>query len=254
MLRAMTGPPTGFEEIHRPPWTVWLRAPVAEALVDALCGTRPALDGALDLGGRGAVWRVPINGGEAVVRRYRRGGLIRRFVRDHYRVNRPLREFRIHHALETLGAPVPHLLAAAWRVDRGWYRGAIATAYVAAPTLLDVASEAADDVLCACGKAIRTVHDAGVYHADLNAANVLLAPEGPLLIDFDNASRRTKLGALARQQNLLRLRRSLEKHDAPSSVFETIREGYGALAFASWLDTLYRCRGLLSDRLGGRST
>ena len=35
-------------------------------------------------GGRGAVWRVDTPAGRAVLRHYRRGGLVARLVRDHY--------------------------------------------------------------------------------------------------------------------------------------------------------------------------
>ncbi|OWT56289.1 hypothetical protein CEY11_19750 [Candidimonas nitroreducens] len=55
------------------------------------------------------------------------------------------------------------------------------------------------------------MHQAGVWHADLNAYNILLDRQGAAwLIDFDRG-RRGKLTPRQRRDNLLRLRRSLLK-------------------------------------------
>jgi serine/threonine protein kinase len=61
----------------------------------------------------------------------------------------------------------------------------------------------------AIGRCIRRFHDAGVHHADLNAHNILLAPEQVYLIDFDRGTLR-KRGWWA-DTTLVRLYRSLEK-------------------------------------------
>ena len=61
----------------------------------------------------------------------------------------------------------------------------------------------------AVGRCIRRFHDAGVYHADLNAHNILLTPEQVYLIDFDRGELR-KRGWWA-DTTLVRLYRSLEK-------------------------------------------
>ncbi len=55
-------------------------------------------------------------------------------------------------------------------------------------------------------------HRAGVWHADLNAHNVMIAPDGLYLIDFDRGeSARACYGSMAAMANLQRLRRSLLK-------------------------------------------
>ena len=57
----------------------------------------------------------------------------------------------------------------------------------------------------AVGSVIGRFHRAGVWHADLNAHNVLVAPDGVYLIDFDRG--RLRVPAVAWQQaNLQRLR------------------------------------------------
>lgn len=61
------------------------------------------------------------------------------------------------------------------------------------------------------GKCIRRFHLAGVWHADLNARNILLDDESRVfLIDFDRA-RLTPGKTVAGENNLARLNRSLVK-------------------------------------------
>ena len=60
------------------------------------------------------------------------------------------------------------------------------------------------------GRCIRTFHDLGVCHADLNAHNILLVGDDSVyLIDFDRG--RLMKPGLWCDGNLVRLRRSLEK-------------------------------------------
>ena len=72
------------------------------------------------------------------------------------------------------------------------------------------------------GALVARFHRVGIWHADLNAHNVLVAPDGLYLIDFDRG--RLRVPAVAWQQaNLLRLRRSLLKLGAAGqdeAVFE----------------------------------
>jgi 3-deoxy-D-manno-octulosonic acid kinase len=155
-------------------------------------------------------------------------------------------EFGIHAALEAADAPVPELLGVCWARRGMGYFGAIATRYVEAPTLLAwLATGPVDAItsLRACGAAIRSVHELGVLHADLNAANILIGARGPLLIDFDRATRHRRLSLRQRAANLLRLRRSLRKAGYSDAVFEGICEGYGGMHLPRdmmWLDEL-RC-------------
>jgi serine/threonine protein kinase len=78
----------------------------------------------------------------------------------------------------------------------------LATAYVRGPSLADAVSEhgplpAASVLVLARGLAegLSTIHAAGVVHRDLKPANVLLAEDGPRLIDF-GISRAVEAGAL----------------------------------------------------------
>jgi eukaryotic-like serine/threonine-protein kinase len=78
----------------------------------------------------------------------------------------------------------------------------LATAYVRGPSLADAVSEhgplpAASVLVLARGLAegLSTIHAAGVVHRDLKPANVLLAEDGPRLIDF-GISRAVEANAL----------------------------------------------------------
>jgi len=165
-------------------------------------------------GGRQAAWFVDGGHGPAVLRHYRRGGLRARLGREAYlwlgeaRV-RALAEVRVLAHLRDAGLRVPEPLAAAyWRSELA-YRNAILVARIPDARALAAHLDQADPGTVAA--AIRAMHDAGVWHADLNAYNILFdAQDRVWLIDFDRA----RLGGVSpaqRRKNLLRLRRSLVK-------------------------------------------
>jgi 3-deoxy-D-manno-octulosonic acid kinase len=208
----------------RPLLEAWLLAPRLALPVDAV----PLA------AGRGGAFRVVLPDGQrVVVRLYRRGGVLARFVRETYLGPglgpgaRPLRELAVTAEISRRGVATVDVLAA--RVEgRLFYRGALVTAEIpSATTLIDAlrrADPAARRVLAAsAGRAIAVLHEAGVSHADLNMTNILVAP-GPdgeriALVDFDRA--RLRDGALpgaARRRNLTRLARSLAKLDAEGTL------------------------------------
>ncbi|MGD8796391.1 MAG: 3-deoxy-D-manno-octulosonic acid kinase, partial [Thiohalophilus sp.] len=71
----------------------------------------------------------------------------------------------------------------------------------------------------AIGQLIRRFHEQGVYHADLNANNIMLdSDEKFYLIDFDRGTFKGKRRSW-QQRNLKRLRRSLEKLKRANAKF-----------------------------------
>jgi tRNA A-37 threonylcarbamoyl transferase component Bud32 len=70
------------------------------------------------------------------------------------------------------------------------------------------------EIVRRAGASVRRLHDAGVPHPDLHPKNLLVAPDGRVLvIDLDRA--RPADGLLpeeTRLENLVRLGRSIEKH------------------------------------------
>lgn len=177
-------------------------------------------------GGRGRTWIVQGEDGEWVLRHYRRGGLVAHFISDYYlwtglERSRAWREWRLLDALYQEGLPVPQPVAAHVTRRGPWYRGDLITRLIPDSRSLAVAlKESRIESLPwhAIGACIRRFHDAGVYHADLNAHNILLNSDGKIfLLDFDRGERRAP-GVLWQEANLGRLLRSLRKFIAPSVI------------------------------------
>ncbi|HET9678964.1 MAG TPA: 3-deoxy-D-manno-octulosonic acid kinase [Gammaproteobacteria bacterium] len=169
--------------------------------------------------GRGASWFV---GGSAkqlgfwVLRHYRRGGLPGKVLRDSYlwagnACSRPFAEWRLLASLYQQGLPVPQPVAARIQRTALWYQGDIITRRLSARSWSGLLQGTQDaERWQAVGACIRRFHNAGVWHADLNAHNILLDEHGKVyLIDFDRGRFRAGTGWQA--DNLARLARSLEK-------------------------------------------
>ncbi|MEO7916712.1 MAG: 3-deoxy-D-manno-octulosonic acid kinase [Dokdonella sp.] len=169
--------------------------------------------------GRGSIVYVETPVGAAVLRHYRRGGMVSRFNADRYLWtgadrSRAFVEFRLLATLHDAGLPVPAPIAARYQRDRWRYRADLLTARIVnAQTLADHLQTGLIDpeLAAAIGETIARFHVLGVCHADLNAHNILTDAEGKVwLLDFDRG--RLRQPAIGWQQtNLARLRRSLLK-------------------------------------------
>jgi 3-deoxy-D-manno-octulosonic acid kinase len=173
--------------------------------------------------GRGSAWFINAPFGPIVLRQYLRGGWVAKISRANYFFttvsrSRPFREYNMLAALYEKGLPVPRPVAALCEFRGITSTGAIITARIAsAQTLADLlpANEDSPDLTdgfwADVGKCLRRFHDAGVWHADLNARNILLdADLQVFLIDFDRA-RFTPGKVVNGEGNLKRLKRSLVK-------------------------------------------
>ena len=153
-------------------------------------------------------------GWQGVLRRYRRGGMIARLSRDSYLWagedrTRSFREYRLLAAMRRQGLDVPAPLAAAYWRQGPVYRAAILVERI--PGVKPLAQMLAEPLWEPVAAAIVRMHRAGVWHADLNAFNILIGGEGRVwLIDFDRGIQ-GRLSDRQRQGNLERLRRSLNK-------------------------------------------
>lgn len=183
--------------------------------LDLFDPTTPALQARpVAEGGRKSAWFVRCGEYDAVLRRYRRGGLAAKVSDNRYlwwgvgRV-RSLNEFDVLRSLYEAGLPVPRPYAAGYWRTGPTYRAAIMVERLHNVRALASSLDVADCEQVA--RSIFTMHEHGVWHADLNAYNVLLDREGRAwLIDFDKATRPV-LSLERRSANLLRLRRSLAK-------------------------------------------
>ena len=190
--------------------------------------------------GRGSALFLDTPFGEAVLRRYLRGGLPGRFVRESYLFTgwdrtRPAAEFGMLVDLHRAGLPVPEPIAAIACRRGPFYTGSLLTVRITdALPLADriVAKERAPRFWTSVGACIRRFHDHGLVHADLNARNILVGPGERLhLIDFDRA-RIAQGRTAAFSRNLARLRRSFEKlwpqavHERLDPCWRRLIEGY----------------------------
>lgn len=186
--------------------------------------------------GRGTAWFCNYQGQEWVLRHYRRGGWIGRYVSDLYlgvcaENSRAFREWRLLAALTSLGLPVPRPVAAAFRRRGCVYRADLITVRLPATrTLADCLQQKslAKETWQSIGAALKRFHIHGVYHADLNARNILIDNAGAVfLIDFDRGALRS--GENWKQKTLLRLSRSLDKIMAQTATFYFSQDDWQAL-------------------------
>lgn len=167
-------------------------------------------------GGRGTTLFVGDGARQWVLRHYHRGGLVAKVLADRYlwtgeANTRPFREWRLLAEMLAAGLPVPAPIAARYRRNGLFYRGDLITGRIAGAQPLSAllaARPVESDVWRKVGACLRRLRDHGVWHADLNAHNVLIDEHGAVtIVDFDRARRR-KPGAWS---NLGRLRHSLLK-------------------------------------------
>ena len=173
---------------------------------------------ALETSGRGEVLIVAHGDETWVLRHYRRGGLVARFIDDHYlwlgaERARAFREWRLLRKLRAVGLPVPAPVAAHVHRTGIIYTADIITEYLPNTRKLSWFIEQGRvpaDCWQRVGAMIRSVHDHGVDHPDLTAHNILLDEAGaPFLVDFDNAEQKPPGDWL--RLGLERFNRSLRK-------------------------------------------
>lgn len=169
-------------------------------------------------GGRGGIVFAHTPNGDWALRHYRRGGLFARVLGDRYLWNgaertRSFSEFRLLHDLVARGFDVSQPVAVRYRRQGLFYSADLITRFIPQTTTLAwriQRNEIDSPTLARVGEAIAKLHAAGVFHADLNAHNVLIGADKIWLIDFD----RGELRAPARDwqlANIARLKRSCQK-------------------------------------------
>ncbi|HWK74026.1 MAG TPA: 3-deoxy-D-manno-octulosonic acid kinase [Povalibacter sp.] len=167
-------------------------------------------------GGRASVSFIRTEEANWVLRHYRRGGLIAKLFDDQYlwlgaSRTRSFTEWRLLAELYKRELPVPAPVAARYVRSGLVYRADLITEELPpSKTLANLMAELDPQAWQAVGKTVARFHAQGVYHADLNAHNILLGESGVVyVLDFDRGRIRAR-GAWE-EQVLARLKRSLEK-------------------------------------------
>jgi len=194
--------------------------------------------------GRGQAWFIEFNGLAAVYRKYLRGGLVARLIKQTYFSlstdnTRSIKEWRLLQWMHKQGLPVPKPIAASvcrwpWNFSP-LYRAQILVQQIPAVQTLDktlTQRELTSAEWQGIGECIRRFHQAGIYHADLNANNILLDEQSKVyLIDFDKGEQRTiqVSNETWMQENLQRLKRSLLKQQGVHSVYYFSQDNWNLL-------------------------
>ncbi|MGC8120908.1 3-deoxy-D-manno-octulosonic acid kinase [Marinobacter sp. VGCF2001] len=170
-------------------------------------------------GGRGGAWFIRSGEDEFVLRQYRRGGLVGKWIERTYlylglKRTRSFSEYQLTRQLSSAGLPVPRAVAAmVRRVTCCFYRASIVVERIPGAVNWPDSPEVSKDYLwIQIGRMIRNFHNWGLDHVDLNCDNILIADGKAYLIDFDRCRRR-KYSRSRRWQtaNLQRLKRSVDK-------------------------------------------
>ena len=177
--------------------------------------------------GRGTAYYVANADRQWVWRHFRRGGLFGRLVDDSYLFTgesriRSLAEWRLLKLLWERGLPVPRPIAAQYRRSGLFYRADLMTERLSGAQPLSrllLEGSVHEGHWHRVGRCVRSFHDAGVYHADLNAHNILIRDDAVFLIDFDRGRIRAP-GSWSRA-NLDRLLRSLRKVAGDRPLIDT---------------------------------
>ena len=176
------------------------------------------LTGALRSSGRGNTTFVGNVPRQFVLRHYVRGGLFGKVVRDTYvfsgeNLTRSFMEWRLLDKLAANNLNVPRPAAARFCRRGTFYTADLITVRIPDVVCLSqyIADEDRDEEFWhSVGASIWKFHQAGVYHADMNAYNVQVDKDGDIwMLDFDKGS--LKSPGRWQQETLGRLHRSLQK-------------------------------------------
>lgn len=177
--------------------------------------------------GRGTTYFVRLDDHACVLRHYQRGGMAAKLLTDQYfwrgiEQTRAWREWYLLRDMLDKGLPVPRPVAAHVVKSGLYYRADLVTLRLNASKSLTDWLRKKDLPLQqwrSVGRTVRLFHDAGIYHADMNAHNIMLSDDGKVyLIDFDKGQLRPQ-GHGWQQANIERFQRSLEKLRGQISPF-----------------------------------
>ncbi|MGI9291326.1 MAG: 3-deoxy-D-manno-octulosonic acid kinase [Gammaproteobacteria bacterium] len=186
-------------------------------------------------GGRGDTLFINHEGNDWVLRHYHRGGLVGRFLQDHFLWNgkgltRPFIEWDVLFDIQKDDLPAPVPVAARY-IRKGWlYTADLIT--IRLPDVVPFSNRlqqgpASPEVWAAVGRCVGKFHAAGYFHADLSTHNLQIDPADNIyLLDFDRGSKRSP--GNWQQQNIDRLHRSCIKITRDFSVQFTAVD-WGAL-------------------------
>lgn len=187
--------------------------------------------------GRGTVWFVDTPIAQAVLRQYRRGGLMGkinrfRFFSQPLKSTRAFLELSLLEHMQHLGLPAPKPMGGMVRREGLFYEAWLLTQTIPdASDLYDILqhNQLDQELWQQIGNTIKRFHKHGIYHSDLNCHNIMVDLDKQVwLIDFDKCQQRIPAPAW-QQKNLDRLKRSFNKEKGKHPTFSFNEEAW------SWL-------------------
>jgi 3-deoxy-D-manno-octulosonic acid kinase len=231
--------PAGFLVEESPDGVLAVRAEFAGALREqgfrAAGGEAPP---ASDLAGRRPLGELRAGAARLLVRRFQHGGMLRWMLGRRFAdPQRPFRELALSARLQQLGIETPRVVAARARraAPFGWALDLVTLRVEGAQDLAEWlealregrASERARRAIPrAVGACVGRFHAAGLWHADLNPRNLLLAGDAlehgtaaVLVLDLDRSALRPPLPDERRSANLARLLRAVLRREGRGAPF-----------------------------------
>ena len=218
--------PPGYFAVRSPTGTWWARPECADAIQAGgadflLQGT--AVRSRRAGRGRGDVTAFDLAGHHLVGKRAQHGGLLGRWLGGVYLGHgRLLTQLRLADVLERRGIATPEVMAVGWRRLLGPLQAlaVVTRAIAAAQNLYEAARDGAPwrrrrVILERSAELIRSMHDAGFRHADLNVTNLVLGrgPEGDRMHVVDLERGRLRGGPLSDRERLASLARLLRSYE-----------------------------------------
>lgn len=250
-------PPPGFESIDVPGAVFWCDPELVEPMRDAGFERAEIWTGRLERGGagRGAHGRWSPGGGrpDMFLKAFRRGGAVARFGDRFAGPDRFVATLRATSDAVARGVATPRPRAL-WFERRGLanWRGFLALDWLDGETwghALAHRPEAAVACVPSLAACVARMHDAGVFHADLNVDNLMLDGDAVRVLDLDRARVGAPLADRPRAENLARLERSYGKRCGRSGPLEN---GFAAV-WKAYREATEGRPDVASERLARRS-
>ncbi|MGQ8364178.1 3-deoxy-D-manno-octulosonic acid kinase [Glaciecola sp. 1036] len=186
--------------------------------------------------GRGKVFFFQLSDNQLVLRHYRRGGLVAKFSEDKFiwqgiENTRAFKELYILNLIQKQDILAPQPVAAKVQKKGPFYTCDILTKAI--PETKELHQVLQEQIFSsqgwiAIGKQIRRLHNANVWHPDLNVKNILIdKQEQVFLIDFDKCKVRND--GNWKSDNLARLQRSILKQKNQYPVYHFSDENWHSL-------------------------
>lgn len=180
------------------------------------------------LNGRTSITVVPLQGiGSVVIKHYRRGGIIRYLIKQHYLKwgkTRCQLEYELLQKVRSLGINAPEPVAFAYR-GRLFYQCWLVTREIQDhQTLAQISrsnEEQARMIMKEVVKQVSILINNKILHVDLHPGNVIVDNQNQVyLLDFDKASIFPRGKNSLRSRYLRRWNRAIQKHGLPGMLNE----------------------------------